>query len=177
MSWQPLTPERGFCSVNLPFFTCQQRFFVPVISRNIFSSLFESGNTSAYFNCCLPTSNVTSFCYLSGSHLLSFRVTFVSFPHLPLFCLGRLSSLVALLVFGVRLGFRSGLLTPNVTHACMGFLVCSKTKGSFLWDTRDVEENTEIKGGFIKPGLSCLWPTLCRRETKKAVQKIWFRLW
>lgn len=123
VSWQPLTPEMGLCSLNPQFFTSQQMFFVPVISHNVFSSLLESGNTSTHLNSCLPASNVT---------FLSFEVMFVSSPHLPLFCMGSLPSLVACLVFGVRLRFRDGLLMPNVACARTSFLVCSKTKGSFL---------------------------------------------
>lgn len=156
MSWQTLAPESGFCSLNSHIFISQQSFFVPVIFHNMFSSSFESGNTSTYLNSCLPASNVTFF-------LLSFRVPFVSFPHLPLFCLGSPPSPVVLLVFGVRLGFRGGLQIPNVARASAGFLVCRKTKGSFLWDTHDVEQNMEIKGGFVMPRLSCLWSQLGRR--------------
>lgn len=93
---------------------------------NIFSSIFKSGNASIYLNSCLLTSNVTFlFYYLPGSHLSPF-------PYLHLFCL-KSSLMVALLVSGMRLGFRCGLQMPNGACACTGFLVCSETKGSFPW--------------------------------------------
>lgn len=156
MSWQPLAPGSGLCSLNAQIFMSQQRFFGPVISHTIFSSLFESGNTSTYLDSCLPASNVTFCCYLSGSHLSAFSISLSS-------TWGVLPQWVALLVFGVTLELRGGLQMRNVTRACTVFLVCSKTKGSFLWDTHDVEQNMEIKGGFVMPRLSCLWFQLgCR---------------
>lgn len=71
-----------------------------------------------------------------------------------------------------------GWVTNAKCHSGLySFLVCSKTKGDFLWDTLDAEQNTEVKCGFFMPRPSCLWSQLGHRETKKAVQEVWFRLW
>lgn len=132
MSWQPLAPESGFYFLNPKIFMSQQRFFIPVFSHNIFSSLFESGNNSTSLNSCLPASNVTFL-------FVFFQGNICQLSPCPFLLLGESSLTCGTTGVWSEVRVQGWVTNASVTHACTGFLVCSKTKGRFLWDTHEVE--------------------------------------
>lgn len=130
----------------------QKRFFVPVISHNIFSSLFESGNNSTSLNSCLPASNVTFLFVFFQSYVCQLSLC-------PFHLLGESSLPVALLVFGVRSGFRGGLQMPVSLMLVQASWSAVKLRGvSFGTPMRWNETRRSIVGS------SCLgWFACCPR--------------
>lgn len=169
MSWQPLAPESGFYFLNAHIFMSQKRFFVPVISHNIFSSLFESGNNSTSLNSCLPASNVTFLFVFFQSYVCQLSLC-------PFRLLGESSLPVALLVFGVRSGFRGGLQMPVSLMLVQASWSAVKLRGvSFGTPMRWNETRRSIVGSSCL-GWVCLLSPPGHRKTKKPVQEVWLRL-